>query len=55
MSEWESSYKSGVKLPSSGYARVKVSPEKVTVEYVRVYNTKDEDVGVTSSTPNAKV
>ena len=35
-------YVSGTKLPSSGYLRVTVSPEKVRVEYVRSFLPKDE-------------
>ena len=38
----EDRYLSGVKLPNSGHLRVTVSPEKVTVEYVRSYLVKDE-------------
>jgi len=38
----EDRYLSGVKLPNSGHLRVTVSPEKVTVEYVRSYLAKDE-------------
>jgi hypothetical protein len=35
-------YRSGVKLPNSGYLRVTVSPQEVRVEYVRCYLPKDE-------------
>ena len=38
----EDRYRSGVKLPNSGHLRVTVSPEDVTVEYVRCYLPKDE-------------
>ena len=35
-------YLSGVKLPNSGFLRVTVAPEKVTVDYVRSYLPADE-------------
>jgi hypothetical protein len=35
-------YRSGVKLPNSGYLRVNVSPARVSVNYVRCYLPKDE-------------
>lgn len=38
----EDRYRSGVKLPNSGYLRVTVSPEHVKVDYVRCYLPKDE-------------
>jgi len=38
----EDRYPSGVKLPNSGRLRVCVSPEHVTVDYVRSYLPKDE-------------
>ena len=38
-------YTSGDKLPNSGYARVRVSPAGVQVEYVRSYLPKDEGAG----------
>jgi hypothetical protein len=36
-------YRTGVKRPNSGYLRVDVSPQRVTVEYVRCFLAKDED------------
>ena len=41
-------YLSGVKLPSSGYARVSVNPAGVKVEYVRTYRPEDEGAGKTN-------
>ena len=38
----EDRYRSGVKLPNSGYLRVSVSGEQVKVDYVRCYLPKDE-------------
>jgi hypothetical protein len=38
----EDRYRSGVKLPNSGYLRVTVSPEQVKVDYVRCFLPKDE-------------
>ncbi len=38
----QESYRSGVKLPNSGYLRVTVSPAEVKVDYVRCYLPKDE-------------
>ena len=38
----EDRYRSGVTLPNSGHLRVTVSPEQVTVDYVRCYMPKDE-------------
>ena len=35
-------YRSGVKLPNSGHLRVTVSPDAVTVDYVRCYLPQDE-------------
>ena len=35
-------YRSGVKLPNSGYLRVTVSLEQVKVDYVRCFLPKDE-------------
>jgi len=35
-------YQSGVRLPNSGHLRVTVSPEQVTVDYVRCYLPQDE-------------
>lgn len=46
----EDAYKSGDKLPNSGYARVTVSPAEVRVEYVRLYLPADEGPGKTSGT-----
>lgn len=40
-------YKSGDKLPNSGYVRVKVSPTGVTVEYIRSFLPQDEKDGQT--------
>lgn len=40
-------FTSGDKLPNSGYTRVKVGPEGVTVDYVRSYLQKDEGPGRT--------
>ncbi|MGC1375439.1 MAG: metallophosphoesterase family protein, partial [Anaerolineales bacterium] len=44
---WEnaSAYGSGRRFPSSGYVRVSVSPDGVTVEYVRSYLPQDEKTG----------
>ena len=39
------SYRTGDKLPNTGYVRVNVSPAKVTVDYVRTYLPKDETGG----------
>ena len=39
------SYRTGDKLPNSGYLRVNVSPARVTVDYVRTYLPKDETGG----------
>lgn len=36
-------YTSGVKHPNSGYLRVNVTPQRVTVEYVRCYLQRDEN------------
>ena len=36
-------YRSGVKLPNSGYLRITVSPEQVKVDYVRCFLPKDEN------------
>lgn len=43
---WENAeaYKSGDKFPNSGHVRVTVSPEGVTVEYVRSYLDKPDEV-----------
>lgn len=38
----EDRYKTGVKLPNSGFLKVTVSPSEVKVEYVRTYLPKDE-------------
>jgi hypothetical protein len=38
-------YKSGTKLPNSGFVRVSVAPDKATVEYVRSYLAKDVKPG----------
>jgi hypothetical protein len=38
-------YKSGDKLPNTGYLRVNVSPASVNVEYVRAYLPQDEKDG----------
>ena len=38
----EDRYRTGVKLPNSGFLKVTVSPEQVTVDYVRSYLAKDE-------------
>ncbi len=35
-------YRSGDKLPNSGYVRVNVTPERVKVDYVRCYLPRDE-------------
>ena len=40
-------YKSGDKLPNSGYVRVSVSPAGVTVEYIRSFLPQDEKEGQT--------
>jgi len=44
---WEnaSAYGSGRRFPNSGYVRVTVSPNGVTVEYVRSYLPQDEKTG----------
>jgi hypothetical protein len=44
------SYRSGDKLPNTGYARVTVSPGGVKVEYVRTYLPADEGAGRVSGT-----
>lgn len=41
-SYFDDAYKSGDKFPNSGYTRVTVAPEAVTVEYVRMWLPKDE-------------
>lgn len=41
----EDRYGSGVKFPNSGYLRVTVAPEQVTVDYVRCYLPADEKDG----------
>lgn len=41
-SYFDDAYQSGDKLPNSGYTRVTVAPEGVTVEYVRQWLPKDE-------------
>jgi hypothetical protein len=38
----EERFRSGVKLPNSGYLHLTVSPEEVTVDYVRSYLNADE-------------
>ncbi len=38
----DDAYKSGVKLPNSGYLRVTVSPNDVKVDYIRSYLPEDE-------------
>ena len=38
----EDRYQSGIKLPNAGHLRVTVSPERVTVDYLRCYLPKDE-------------
>ncbi len=43
--ENEDAYKTGNKFPNSGYVRVNVSPAQTQVEYVRVYQPKDETNG----------
>jgi len=40
--ENDTAYQRGDKFPNSGYVRVTVAPEQVTVEYVRTYLPKDE-------------
>ena len=40
--QWADAYLSGDILPSSGYARVAVTPDAVQVEYVRTYLPADE-------------
>jgi hypothetical protein len=40
-------YQSGDKLPSSGYVRVSVSPEGLTVDYIRSYLDKPEELAFT--------
>ena len=42
--ENEDAYKSGDKFPNSGHVRVTVSPDSVTVEYVRSYLEKPDEV-----------
>lgn len=44
-------YPSGDKLPNSGYVRVTVSPNGVTVEYVRSYLDKPEEVAYSYTIP----
>ena len=39
----EDRYRSGLKLPNSGFLRVSVSPAEVRVDYVRAFLTQDED------------
>ena len=41
-------FRSGGKLPNTGYTRVTVSPSTVKVDYVRTYLPKDEGPGKTS-------
>ncbi|MFM7150644.1 MAG: metallophosphoesterase family protein, partial [Gemmataceae bacterium] len=41
----EDSYRSGKKLPNSGFLRVTVSPEEAKVDYVRCWLPKDETSG----------
>jgi hypothetical protein len=40
-------YKTGAKLPASGHVRVSVSPDGVTVDYVRSYLDKPDEVAFT--------
>ena len=42
--ENEDAYKSGEKFPNSGHVRVTVSPDGVTVDYVRTYLDKPDEV-----------
>jgi hypothetical protein len=37
-------YLSGTQIPSAGYLRIKVSPDKVKVQYVRSWLPADENV-----------
>jgi hypothetical protein len=46
--ENEDSYRSDDEHPNSGYVRVTVAPEGVTVEYVRTYLPKDEINGASN-------
>ena len=41
----EDRYRSGLKLPNSGFLRVSVAPAEVRVEYVRTYLPQDEGAG----------
>jgi hypothetical protein len=38
----EQAYRTGTKLPGSGYVRITVAPDKATVAYIRQYLPKDE-------------
>ncbi len=38
----EQAYKSGVKLPGTGYLKITVSPEQVKVDYLRSWLPRDE-------------
>jgi hypothetical protein len=40
-------YKTGDKFPASGHVRVGVSPDGVTVDYVRSYLDKPDEVAFT--------
>jgi hypothetical protein len=50
---WENaeSYQSGDKLPNSGHVRVTVSPNSVTVDYVRSYLDKPDETAFTYTIP----
>jgi hypothetical protein len=49
--ENEDAYTSGDKFPNSGHVRVTVSPDSVTVDYVRSYLDKPDEVAFSYSVP----
>lgn len=50
---WENveAYKSGDKYPNSGHLRVTVSPGGVTVDYIRSYLDRPDEVAFTYTVP----
>jgi hypothetical protein len=49
--ENEERYKSGDKFPNSGHVRVTVAPNGVTVEYIRTYLDKPDEIAFTYTVP----
>jgi len=50
---WENAdaYQSGDKFPNSGHVRVTVAPDGVTVDYVRSYLDKPDEIAFTYTVP----